>query len=137
MSTFKSYLKGDKLAALIGAQIMEIKPGYARALYEVKENHLNAGGVCQGGALFTLADFVFAAVTNSQKKLTFTVSSTITFHKSAKAGDILEAIGNLTYSHHKLPCCEVKVFNQNNELLATFSGIGYTKNIELNLDSLQ
>ena len=32
---------------------------------KVEARHLNAAGVCQGGAYFTLADLAFAAVTNS------------------------------------------------------------------------
>jgi hypothetical protein len=41
----------------------------------VTEKHLNAGGVCQGGALFTLADLAFAAVANSRGRLTLSLNA--------------------------------------------------------------
>ena len=43
---------GDVFAARAGAQIVEIREGYVRAEMKVTEDHLNAGGVCQGGRYF-------------------------------------------------------------------------------------
>ena len=54
--------KGDVFAARAGVQLTEVNEGYARAEMVVTEAHLNAGGVCQGGAIFTLADLAIAAV---------------------------------------------------------------------------
>lgn len=68
MTTLKEFLKTDRFATCTGVELLEIKPGYARARMEVTDRHLNGGGVCQGGALFTLADLAFAAVANSRKK---------------------------------------------------------------------
>ena len=53
-----------------GAQIVEVRDGYARAEMTVTCEHLNGGGACQGGALFTLADLALAAVMNSGGRLT-------------------------------------------------------------------
>jgi acyl-CoA thioesterase len=103
----------------------------------VTAEHLNAGGVCQGGALFTMADLGFAAVANSHGHLTFSIESTMTFHKSALLGDQLLAVATETYDHHKLPCCQVKITNQKGELVASFSGIGYRKDTPLAFDGLQ
>ena len=53
--TLKDYLNtGDRFAAGSGARLMEIAPGSAVAELKVTSAHLNAGGVCQGGAIFTL-----------------------------------------------------------------------------------
>ena len=57
--------KHDIFAAWIGAEIVEIAPGYAKAVMDLKETHLNAAGVVQGGAIFTLTDFAFAGAGNS------------------------------------------------------------------------
>ena len=62
----KEYLnKSDVFAAGIGAEIVEIAPGYARAVMDITASHMNAAGVVQGGAIFTLADFAFAGAGNS------------------------------------------------------------------------
>ena len=62
----------DHFAASIGAQLIHVAPGVARSQLTVTERHLNGGGVCQGGVLYTLADLAFAAVVNSHGILTTT-----------------------------------------------------------------
>lgn len=49
----------DHFAVAAGCRIIEIGEGRAVATMLVTHEHLNAGGVCQGGALFTLADLAF------------------------------------------------------------------------------
>lgn len=71
MGTLKEMLSADRFAAEAGVELLEISPGYAKARMKVTEKHLNAGGVCQGGALFTLADLAFAAVANSRGEADF------------------------------------------------------------------
>ena len=59
MGTLKEMLANDRFAVNAGVELLEIQPGYAKARMLITQNHLNAGGVCQGGALFTLADLAF------------------------------------------------------------------------------
>ena len=70
------FFKKDRFAANAGAELLEIKEGYGRARMLITPEHLNGGGVCQGGAIFTLADLAFAAAVNSHGVLTFSTSST-------------------------------------------------------------
>lgn len=137
MLTLKEFLKNDRFAALADAHLTEVGEGTAKVEMTVTAEHLNAGGVCQGGALFTMADLGFAAVANSHGHLTFSIQSSMTFHKSALLGDHLQAVAKETYDHRKLPCCEVKITNQQGELIATFNGIGYRKETPLEFDGLQ
>ena len=52
--TLKEYLsEKDRFASAAGVELLEIKEGYARARMLVQPKHLNGGGVCQGGAVFT------------------------------------------------------------------------------------
>lgn len=101
--TFKDFLnENDRFAVNAGAMLTEIRDGYARAEMTVTREHLNAGGVCQGGALFTLADLAVAAVMNSHGKLTLSLESTISFMNSAVEGDVLVAEAVETNNHHKI-----------------------------------
>ena len=68
MKTLKEMLSHDRFAAEAGVELLEVREGYAKARMLVTDKHLNGGGVCQGGALFTLADLAFAAVANSRKQ---------------------------------------------------------------------
>lgn len=126
--TLKDLLnRNDRFAAENGMQLVEIREGYARTEMTVEKRHLNGGNVCQGGALFTLADLAFAAVTNSHGQLTFGIQSSITFAQSAYEGDHLRAEAEETVNHHKIPYCEVKIRNQHDQLVAVFTGMAYRK----------
>ena len=135
--TLKDYLNnGDRFAANCGTELVEIKEGTATARMTVTAEHLNAGGVCQGGAIFTLADLVFAAVVNQGRNLTFAISSTIYYHVSAHEGDVLTAEGRFVSDHHKIPAVEVIVRNQDGANIATFTGQAYSGRTPLDFSSL-
>ncbi|MBO6045807.1 MAG: hotdog fold thioesterase [Bacteroidales bacterium] len=137
MMTLKDYLnEGDRFASNSGAELVEIKSGMATARMTVTAEHLNAGGVCQGGAIFTLADLVFAAIVNQGENLTFAISSTIYYHLSAREGDVLTAEGHFTSDHHKIPAVEVIVRNQDGANIATFTGQAYSGRSPLGITSL-
>ena len=136
--TLKDYLNSnDRFAAGCGARLVEVAPGTAVALMEVTPEHLNAGGVCQGGAIFTLADLVFAALVNQRENLTFAITSTIYYHVSAREGDTLRAEGRLSCDHHRIPSAEVAVWNQEGVRIATFTGQAYTGRNPIPFEGLQ
>lgn len=98
--------------------------------------HLNGGGVCQGGALFTLADLAFAAATNSHARLTLSITSNINFFKAESKG-FLYAEAKEVFSHKRLANCEVNIRNEAGDLIATFSGSGYRKDTELPFEPIE
>ena len=97
----------DRFAANAGCQITEVDANHAVAEMKVTAEHLNGGHVCQGGALFTLADLAIAAWMNYQGQLTFGINSSIMFVSSAKEGDRLRAEAVTVCDHHKIPSVEV------------------------------
>lgn len=128
--TIQDFLQGDKFALLAGVELLEVGNGYAKARMEVKPEHLNGGGVCQGGALFTLADLAFAAATNSHARLTFSIDSSIHFFRSVSEG-MLYAEAHEVFNHKRLANCEVRIATEAGELIATFNGTGYRKDTAL------
>ena len=119
--------EGDMMAKNEGVKLLEVTPDYAITELTVEKRHLNAGGVCHGAAIFLLADFALAAVTNSTGKLSFAISNTITYHKGGKLGDTLTARAEMAASHPKLPYSIIRITNQNGELIATCTGTCYSK----------
>lgn len=128
--TINEFLQGDKFALLAGVELLETGNGYAKARMEIKPMHLNGGSVCQGGAIFTLADLAFAAATNSHARLTLSITSNINFFKAESKG-FLYAEAREVFSHKRLANCEVNITNETGDLIATFSGSGYRKDTEL------
>ena len=122
----KAFLsEGDRFARGIGARLEEVRTGYARATLTVESRHLNAGGVCQGGVIFTLADLCFASIVNATGFMTPLVGGTIYYHRSAQLGDTLIAEARVLSDHHKLPCAVVEVRTRDGVHVATFTGEGY------------
>jgi len=135
--TLLEYLNdNDKFAKSIGAQLTEVREGYAKAVLTVSENHLNGANVCQGGVFYTLADLAFAAVANSRKAVTLGISNTLTLMKSARLGDTLVAECHEVLDHHRLPYCDMRITNQNGEILAAMTGLAYRTKGEWDFDSM-
>ena len=139
MSLLKQFLNiKDRFANTSGIKLTDVREGYARAEVEVEVRHLNAAGVCQGGVYFTLADLAFAAVMNSHGQVTLGVQNSITFLQSARQGDKLIAEAEEVFNHHRLPFCEVKITNQDGDLLCVVTGSAYrNKDTFLEINSLQ
>jgi acyl-CoA thioesterase len=121
----------DRFAANAGCQITEVDEHHAVAEMTVTAEHLNGGHVCQGGALFTLADLAIAALMNHSGQLTFGISNSIMYVSSAKEGDVLRAEAVSVSNHPKIPSVEVRVTNQDNRLICHVTGMGYRKNTSL------
>ena len=121
----------DRFAANAGCQITEVDKEHAVAEMEVKNAHLNGANVCQGGALFTLADLAIAALMNARGQLTVGISNSIMFVSSAKEGDLLRAEAVSVCDHHKIPSVEVRVTNQEGHLICHVTGMGYRKSINI------
>lgn len=135
--TLKDFLtQGDRFAANSGCILKEVREGYAKAELLVTTEHLNAGGVCQGGAYFTLADIALAAVMNSRGGLTFGIENNIMFLRSAKVGDTLIAEAQEIFPHHKIPYVDVRISNQAGELLCVVTGLAYRKEQTLPVEGL-
>ena len=121
----------DRFAANAGCKLTEVDEEHAVAEMLVTVEHLNGGQVCQGGALFTLADLAMAALLNSRGQLTFGINNSIIFVSSAKEGDLLRAEAVSISNHPKIPSVEVRVTNQEGHLICHLTGMGYRKSIPI------
>ena len=126
----KDFFLHDEFARQNGIEIVEIAEGYARTQVRLEPRHLNAGGSVQGGVLFTLADLAFAAAVNSHGLATVGTTNNVTYMRSARLGDLLTAVAK-EENHHKLPFCEVKVFNQDEALVCVMTGMAYRRSTPL------
>lgn len=122
----KEFFQQDRYATENGVELIEAKEGYAKARVKLTPSHLNAGGACQGGVYFTLADLAFAACTNSHGILTVTTSANITFLRPASKGYIW-AEARETVNHKSMPYGEVRITDDEEKLLAVFTASGYRK----------
>ncbi|WP_227764632.1 PaaI family thioesterase [Zhaonella formicivorans] len=123
----KARMEKDALAKHLGIRLLEMKPGYARAVMEVKPELLNGAGITHGGALFSLADFAFAAASNAHGPLALALNVNINFLKATTVGTILTATAceeNLT---KKTGLYRMEVLDDKGELVALAQGTVYRK----------
>ncbi len=120
------FIKKDRFAELVGSRIVKVEPGYAVVEMEVMEKHLNGVNMVQGGAIFALADYAFAAACNSGGSLTVGVNVNISYFKSPK-GKMLTAVAKEISSSRKICGVNIDVFDENDDLIARAHGTGYRK----------
>jgi acyl-CoA thioesterase len=133
--TIQEFFKDDRYAAFSGIELLEVEPGWAKTRMEIKDMHLNAGNVVQGGAIFTLADFAFAAAVNAYGNLAMSIETSIRYFKGVGAGTLF-AEAKAVHIHKKLATFEVTVTNEKEELIALFTATAYRKNVVLPFSEL-
>lgn len=124
------FFEGDKFAHYVGIDLIKVDSGSAVARLKLGEEHLNGIGVVQGGAIYTLADFAFAAAINSNGIATVGINSSISYFKAPK-GKVLTAEAKVISSDKKICGCDVEVYDEDGSLIAKFSGTGYRKNLTI------
>ena len=128
--TIREFFKDDRYAALSGIELLEVEPGRAKTRMEIRDMHLNAGNVVQGGAIFTLADFAFAAAVNAYGNLAMSIETSIRYFKGVGTGTLF-AEAKAVHIHKKLATFEVTVTNEKEELIALFTATAYRKEVVL------
>jgi len=122
-----SFLANDRFASYVGIKLLEVKPGYAVAKLKIQNKHLNAANIVQGGVTFTLADFAFAAASNSHGQLSLGISAYITYYKPPRGKELI-AKANEIHRNGKMSTYHVDVFDENMETIARFTGNAFSKN---------
>jgi len=126
MKTLQEYLQRDAFVKHCGIELVSVAPGHAEARLVIQPWHHNAVGIVQGGAIFTLADYTFAAASNSHGTVALGINVSITYMKSARAG-MLTAKGREVALNPKLATYTVDVTDDAGELVAVFQGLVYRK----------
>jgi acyl-CoA thioesterase len=116
----------DQFAARNGIELVSVGPGQARARMVVQPHHWNGVGTTQGGAIFTLADFAFAAASNSHGTVAVAINVSISFLKAVKEGTLIAEARELS-RNPKLGTYTVEVKDDTGDLVAVFQGMVYRK----------
>lgn len=126
MSGLREFFAGDRFAARNGMTLEEVGEGRARTRLAVGPEHLNAAGVVQGGAVFTLADLAFAAASNSRGHVALAIEAHVTFLRPVRAG-VLVAEAREESGSRRLSTCTVRVTDEGGTLVALFTGTAFRK----------
>ena len=122
----KEFFKDDRYASLSGIEIVDVDKGYSKTKLEIEDKHLNAANVVQGGAIFTLADFVFAGASNSPGTVAGAINVSISYLKAANKGSLFAEAKEIAFNP-KIASYTVNVTNEAGEMIAVFQGMVYRK----------
>lgn len=126
MENLRRMMARDRFAASAGIKLEDVREGYARASMEATEQHLNGLDIVQGGAIFTLADFTFAAACNSSGAEAVAVNVNISFLAAGRPGRFV-AVANEVARSKRISTCTVEVTDERGERVALFTGTAYRK----------
>ena len=130
MGTFKTldeareYFKDDGFASANGIILEELDDNHALTSVILTHNHRNALGGVMGGAIFTLADFAFAALSNQLHMGTVAQQISINY-LSAPKGDRLIAKAVCRKNGRNSCVVNVDVTDDTGRDIAQFVGTGF------------
>jgi acyl-CoA thioesterase len=120
----------DQFSQRANIELLSVAPGHATAKMTLHPHHLNGLNTVHGGAIFTLADFTFAAACNSHGTVAVALNASITFMKAASTG-VLHAEAREVAKNFKVGSYMVEVRDEQGDLIATFQGLAYRKKDKL------
>ena len=115
----------DPYADHLNMALVEVRPGYARAEMEAAEELANFLGYIQGGAIVSLADYAFAAASNSHGANALALTITFNFVGVVRPGPHLVAEATEEKLGRRTGLYKLEVKLGNGTLVASGQGLAY------------
>ncbi|MBW1645101.1 MAG: hotdog fold thioesterase [Deltaproteobacteria bacterium] len=124
------FFRRDEFARLLGIELTEVAPGFARVEMKIGREHLNGIQIAHGAAIFALADCAFAVASNSHGRVSLGITAAISFLEAAGEG-LLVAEAREVGRNRKLATYQVEVTDEEGRRIALFQGTVYRKQEKL------
>jgi acyl-CoA thioesterase len=131
LEAIRQFFAADRFAAQVGVVIDAVTEETVQCGMAITEQHLNAGGSVQGGAIFTLADLAFAVHANlpllcgAQTGITVGQSNSISYLARPK-GKRLIARSTCLSRGQSVCVFRVEIFDDLGNFVAEMRGNGVT-----------
>ena len=124
MEEARAYFSEDRFATENGITLDELDGEHAVTAMTLSPRHRNAFGGVMGGAIFTLADFAFAALTNGRENVTVAQQVSINFLSAPKGSRLF---AKAVYRKNGRSSCvvTVEVGDDTGRDIALFTGTGF------------
>ncbi len=135
LARLRARFKKEPYPGLLGIEVLEIEPGYARVAMMFNPDMQNIFGMLHGGAIFSLLDEAFQLACNARGEIAVAQQVSINFLAAARPGARLIAEAREVNATRKTALYEVRVFEEaDNRLLATAQALAYRKGGSLPFD---
>jgi len=118
-------LEHDLFSQWLGISLLEVKAGYSKIQMTVRKEMINGFGIVHGGIAFALSDSAFAFACNNRNILSVALDTSINFIKPVQVGDLLTAEATELHNGKSTGLYQIRVYNQNDHLVALFKGTCY------------
>ena len=120
----RAYFSCDRFATENGMTLDELDETHAVTSLTIDARHKNAYGGVMGGAIFTLADFAFAALTSDRERITVAQQVSINYLSPVK-GSRLVATARYKKDGRNSCVVNVDVADDLGREIAQFVGTGF------------
>ncbi len=121
----KTMLERDQFSKWLGLELLEFRAGYVRLQAVIRPEMMNGIGSLHGGVTFAMADSAFAFTCNMENNISVALEANISFTKAGYVGDVFTIEATEVNTTRKIGVYEVKITNQQDELIALFKGTCY------------
>ena len=120
----REYFSKDRFATENGMVLEELDENHAVCSLVLSDRHRNAYGGVMGGAIFTLADFAFAALSNDRENVTVAQQVSINYLSASKGTRL---VARASYRKNGRSSCvvNVDVTDDAGRDVAQFVGTGF------------
>jgi len=118
-------LNQDEFSQWLGIKMIQVKENYCLIEMPIRKEMLNGLKTVHGGVTFAFADSALAFSSNNSGDAAVALNCIIHFTKAGKEGDIFRAESILANDTRKTAVYDIRITNQNNELIAKFVGTVY------------
>ena len=115
-------LSQDAFSNWLGIDLSEVRSGYCKVQLVIRPEMLNGFHIAHGGIAYSLADSALAFASNTYGIQCVSIETSISHVLKVELNDVLIAEGMEVYRGKKTAIYEVRVQNQNNDLVALFKG---------------
>lgn len=126
MKNMEEFIKNDNFANYLGIKFLNYGDGIAEAEMSITNNHKNSFGTVHGGAIYALADSVFAVASNSRDGLAMAINVSISYFKAVNDGKLIARAKEISLTN-RLATYLIEIFDDINNLVALFQGTVYRK----------
>jgi acyl-CoA thioesterase len=125
----------ERYAKVLGMEILEIAPGFAKVAMEFREDMTNIFGMLHGGAVFSLLDEAFQLACNAHGEVAVALQLSIYYLAPAEAGSRLIAEARESNATRKTALYDALVYQADGKRIATGQALAYRKGQPLPFDA--
>jgi acyl-CoA thioesterase len=121
-----SAVKKEPFAQVLNIELVELKQGYSVVEMKYEPDSMNnIYNHAHGGALFGLIDEAFETASQTDGTIAVALNVNVTYVSSPEAGVRLQAEARQVSQTKKTASYDIKVSDQNGNLIATCSALAY------------